>query len=128
MLIADFVLMLHVMVVVFNVGGLLAILIGAALGWSWVRNRLFRITHVAMMSFVTVETILGASCPLTVLEDWLRGVAGQQSFMQRWAGSLIYWHAPPWVFTILYLLVTLLIVIAWKIVPPRPSTAEVPPA
>lgn len=127
MSIADFILMLHVMVVVFNVGGLLAILMGAPLGWSWVRNRQFRITHAAMMSFVTVEAILGVSCPLTVLEDWLRGVAGQQSFVRRWAGSLIYWDAPPWVFTILYLLVTLLIVVAWKIVPPRPSSREVTP-
>ena len=31
MLIADFILIIHVMVVVFNVGGLLAILIGAPL-------------------------------------------------------------------------------------------------
>jgi len=121
MLIADLILMLHVMVVVFNVGGLLAILIGAPLGWSWVRNRGFRITHVAMMSFVTLEAVLGVSCPLTVLEDWLRGVSGQQSFVQRWAGALIYWDAPLWVFTVVYLLVTILIVVAWKIVPPRPS-------
>ena len=127
-MLADLAFMLHVMVVVFNVGGLLTILIGAPLGWSWVRNRRFRIAHAAFMSFVTVETVLGLSCPLTVLEDWLRGVAGQQSFVQRWAGALIYWDAPPWVFTILYLLVTLLVVVAWKIVPPLPSTREVPPA
>ena len=126
MLLADFILMIHVMVVVFNVGGLLAILIGAPLRWSWVRNRRFRITHVAMMSFVSLEAILGVSCPLTVLEDWLRGVSGQQSFVQRWAGALIYWDAPPWVFTALYLLVTMLIVAAWKAVPPRPPVREVP--
>ena len=119
MLIADFILMIHVMVVVFNIGGLLAIIIGAPLRWSWVRNRRFRITHVAMMSFVSLEAILGVSCPLTVLEDWLRGDSGQQSFVQRWAGALIYWDVPPWVFTILYLLVTMIIVVAWKMVPPR---------
>ena len=119
MLIADFILMIHVMVVVFNIGGLLAIIIGAPLRWSWVRNRRFRITHVAMMNFVSLEAILGVSCPLTVLEDWLRGDSGQQSFVQRWAGALIYWDVPPWVFTILYLLVTMIIVVAWKMVPPR---------
>lgn len=126
MLIADFILMLHVMVVVFNVGGLLAIFIAAPLGWSWVRNRKFRITQVAMMSFVSLEAILGVSCPLTVLEDWLRGVSGRQSFVQRWAGALIYWDAPPWVFTALYLLVMMLIVAAWKIVPPRPPVQDIP--
>ena len=119
MLIANFILMIHVMVIVFNIGGLLAIIIGAPLRWSWVRNRRFRITHVAMMNFVSLEAILGVSCPLTVLEDWLRGDSGQQSFVQRWAGALIYWDVPPWVFTILYLLVTMIIVVAWKMVPPR---------
>ena len=128
MLIADFILTLHVMVVVFNFGGLLAILIGAPLGWSWIRNRRFRIAHVAMMGFVTVEAVLGVSCPLTVLEDWLRGASGQQSFVQRWAGALIYWDAPPWVFTVLYLLVTMLIVVAWKMVPPRSPSRDVPSA
>ena len=119
MLIADSILMIHVMVVVFNIGGLLAIIIGAPLRWSWIRNRGFRITHVAMMCVVSAEAILGLSCPLTVLEDWLRGDSGQQSFVQRWAGALIYWDVPPWVFTVLYLLVTMLIVVAWKMVPPR---------
>ncbi len=114
------------MVVVFNIGGLLAIVFGAPLRWSWVRNRRFRITHVAMMCFVSLEALLGVSCPLTVLEDWLRGVSGQQSFVQRWAGALIYWDAPPWVFTALYLLITMLIVVAWKAVPPRPPMREVP--
>ena len=128
MLIADFILTLHLLVVAFNAGGLLAILIGAPLGWSWIRDRRFRVTHVALMSFVTVEAMLGVSCPLTVLEDWLRGVSGQQSFVQRWVGALIYWDVPPGVFTVLYLLVTILIVVAWKIVPPRPSAREVPSA
>ena len=126
MKIADFILLLHVMVVVFNVGGLLAILIGAPLRWAWVRNRSFRITHVAMMSIVSGEALLGLSCPLTVLEDWLRGVSGQQSFVQRWAGTVIYWDAPPEVFTVLYLFVTILIAVAWKIVPPRASMRDVP--
>ncbi len=126
-MLADLIFILHAAVVLFNAGGLLLILIGAPLNWSLIRNRKFRITHVALISFVTVETILGVSCPLTVLEDWLRGISGQQSFVQRWVGGLIYWDAPPWVFTVLYLLVTILIVVAWKIVPPRPSTREVPP-
>ncbi|MEO8386663.1 MAG: DUF2784 family protein, partial [Betaproteobacteria bacterium] len=72
-MLADFVFTLHVAVVLFNAGGLLAILIGAPLDWSWIRNRRLRVTHVTLMSFVTVETLLGLSCPLTVLEDWLRG-------------------------------------------------------
>lgn len=117
-MIADFVFALHAVVVLFNVGGLLLIAIGGPRGWAWVRHRGFRVAHVALMGFVTAEAIFGVTCPLTLLEDWLRGVADEQSFVQRWVAALIYWNAPPWVFVLLNAALLLAIVAAWIRWPP----------
>ncbi len=112
-MLADIVFLLHAGVVLFNIGGLLMIVIGGVVGWAWVRHRGFRIAHVALMAFVTLEAIFGLTCPLTLLEDWLRGVAIEQSFVQRWVSALIYWNAPPWVFVLLYVAVLLAVIGAW---------------
>ena len=118
-MLADFVFLLHAGVVLFNAGGLLLILSGGPLGWRWVRHRGFRLAHVALMGFVTAEAVLGMTCPLTVLEDWLRGVATEQSFVQRWVKALIYWNAPLWVFAVLYTVILATVIVAWFVWPPR---------
>ena len=112
-MVADLVFLLHAGVVLFNAGGLVLILIGGPLGWTWVRHRGFRLAHVALIGFVTAEAVLGMTCPLTVLEDWLRGVATEQSFVQRWVSALIYWNAPLWVFAVLYSVVLFAVIAAW---------------
>ena len=117
-MLADFIFLLHAAVVLFNVGGLLLIAIGGARGWAWVRHRRFRVTHIALMGFVTAEAIFGVTCPLTLLEDWLRGVANEESFVQRWVAALIYWNAPPWVFVALYVGFLLAVIVAWLKWPP----------
>ena len=121
MLIADAVLALHALVVLFNVAGLLMIGIGGLRGWAWTRHRGFRLTHLAVIGFVMIETILGVTCPLTLLEDWLRGVATQQSFVQRWASALIYWNAPPWLFALIYVAFLFAVIGAWLTWPPSPA-------
>ena len=126
MLIADFVLSLHALVVLFNVGGLTMIVIGGPLGWAWVRQRGWRIAHVWLMGFVTIEALFGMTCPLTMLEDWLRGVATEQSFVQRWVSALIYWNAPLWVFALLYAVFLLAVIAAWFVWPPVASKRQSP--
>ena len=121
MLIADLVLVSHALVVIFNVGGLVVIYVGGPLGWAWVRHRGFRIAHLSLMGLVTVEAIFGLTCPLTSLEDWLRGVATDQSFVSRWVTALIYWSAPPWIFAVLYALVLSALILAWFAWPPGTS-------
>ena len=74
-MLADGVFLLHALIVLFNAGGLLLIYVGGPLGWAWVRHRGFRIAHISLMGLVTVEAIFGVTCPLTLLEDWLRSVA-----------------------------------------------------
>jgi len=56
-LLADAVLIVHGLFVLFVVGGFGLILAGAN-RWSWVRNRAFRIVHFAAIVLVAVEALL----------------------------------------------------------------------
>ncbi len=112
-MLADAVLALHVLVVLFNVGGLIAIVAGGLGGWGWTRHRGFRTVHLGLVAFVTLEAMLGITCPLTTLEDSLRGIEASESFIGRWLAALIYWNAPPWVFAVAYSLFLSLVLWAW---------------
>jgi len=116
---ADAILVLHFAIVLFIVAGLPLILIGAACGWSWVRNLKFRIAHVAAIVFVAGESIFGMDCPLTVWEDELRGLATGPGFIERWVHRVMFYDLPPWVFTALYVGFAALVLAAWVFVPPR---------
>ena len=100
-LLADIVLVLHFVFVLFVVGSLPLIWIGAALGWPWVRNFTFRVAHLAAICIVATESLIGMICPLTIWEDVLRN-AGQPEagFVQRWVSRLLYYDFPESVFTI----------------------------
>lgn len=74
-LLADAVLALHFGVVVFVVGGLLAVLVGNGLGWRWVNRRRWRLMHLVAVVVVAAQAWLGVLCPLTTLESWLRAQA-----------------------------------------------------
>ena len=119
-LLADAVLIVHFLFVLFVVGGLLAIWAGAALGWVWVRNLRFRIVHLAAILFVMAESLVGLACPLTVWEDFLRKTgSGGASFMQRWVGRLIFYDLPEWIFTLAYVLFALAVLATFRLVRPR---------
>jgi polyferredoxin len=124
-LLADLLLVAHVAVVLFIVGGLALIAVGAALGWEWVRLFWWRVLHLAAMGFVAVGAVVGWVCPLTVWEDALRRRAGEAEygtgFVQYWLERLLYHDWPGWVFTVLYLAVFGAILAAWWLVPPRRS-------
>jgi len=117
---ANIVLVLHALVALFIVGGLLAIWTGAWLKRAWVRNRVFRLAHLAATGVVAALAVLGIPCPLTVLEDWLRtGHSGPQGFIQRWVSYWLYYDLPGWVFTTAYAAFLLLVAVSWFRVPPR---------
>lgn len=124
-LLADAVLILHVGVVLFNVGALVLVLAGARLGWPWVRNMTFRVLHLAAIAYVVITTWLGIDCGLTVLEQWLRTRAGQVShddaFIAHWLSRALFFEAPPWVFVTLYTAFGLLVLWSWVRVPPMRS-------
>ena len=103
-LVADALLVLHFAIVVFIVGGLILVWIGAAAGWRWIRNPWFRYAHLGAIVFVAGEAVLGYACPLTIWEDMLRGGVRPESFIGRWVYRLLYYRAPEWMFTTAYAL------------------------
>jgi len=120
---ADLVLILHAAFVLFVVGGLVAVLVGAIRGWAWVRNRAFRIGHLGAIAFVVLESWWGATCPLTLLEQSLREQAGDATyagaFLAHWVERALFYRAPEIVFVIAYSLFGALVALAWWKVPPR---------
>ena len=118
-MIADAILVVHFGIVLFILGGLVAVWIGAALGWQWVHNRWFRYLHLGAIAFVAAEAVLGVACPLTVWEDALRGGARAESFVGRWVRWVLFYEAPEWVFTALYLAWVAATLLTLRAVPPR---------
>src|SRR4051812_25109840 len=101
---ADTIVVVHAAFVAFVVLGMAAILLGVALRRGWVRNFWFRVTHLAAIGVVVLETLTGLACPLTTWEHALRRRAGQTGyagdFIGHWAHRLIFFDAEPWVFTL----------------------------
>ena len=123
LLAADLLLFTHVLFVAFVVFGLVLILFGKLLNWSWVRNWWFRIAHLVAIIVVVLQAWLGAICPLTTLEMYLRRQAGDAvyagTFISHWLESILYYQAPMWVFTLCYTVFGLLVVLSWFWVRPR---------
>jgi hypothetical protein len=120
--IADAVLVTHLAFVVFVVGGLLLIWLGAWQQWTWVRNVRFRMLHLAAIGFVAFEAIIGMACPLTEWEYLLRGErADGPTFIERLVAPLIYYDLPAWTFTAMHIGFALLVVLTYWLVPPARS-------
>lgn len=120
---ADIVLSLHVAFVGFVVIGLVLIVLGGCLNWSWIRNSWFRALHLIGIGIVVLQAWLGVVCPLTTLEMWLRHKAGRStyegSFIQYWLQKLLYYDAPTWVFVVVYTSFGLLVLVAMVKFPPK---------
>ena len=123
MRLADVVVALHFATVVFIVGGLVLVWVGAAARWTWVRNPWFRYAHLAAIVFVAAEALAGMACPLTVWEDMLRGGAQPDSFVGRWIRRLLFYQAPEWIFTTAYCAWAAASVLTLVLVPPRRRAA-----
>ena len=120
---ADALLVVHFLIAAFIVGALVMVWLGAALDWRWVRNPWFRYAHLAAIAFVAAEAVLGYACPLTVWEDLLRGGVRPESFIGRWVYRLLYYRAPEWLFTALYVLWGFATLLTLRLVPPRRKAA-----
>ena len=123
MFLADFILGIHALFVAFVMLGLLAILLGGARRWGWVRNWWFRVIHLLAILIVVAESWQGLVCPLTEWESRLRVAAGgsayADSFIGHWLHEILFYDFPLWVFTVAYTLFGILVLIAWLRVPPR---------
>lgn len=121
---ADLIVVVHLCIVSFCVLGEVAILVGAAARWGWVRDLRFRIAHLGVVLYVAGEAILGVTCPLTQWEYDLRMAAGQLydrdlSFVARLVRRIIFYDFPPWVFTALYVGFGVLVLLTLILLPPR---------
>jgi hypothetical protein len=112
------VLAVHLVVIAFNVAGLVFIPLGAALSWRWVRILWLRLAHLGALAIVALQAALGRACFLT---DWQGALTGgrQDPLIMRWVNSAIYWPLPMWAFTAAYLVVFAYVVALLWLVPPQ---------
>jgi hypothetical protein len=116
---AQIVLTAHLAVIAFNALGLIAIPVGAARGWRWVRIRWWRRLHIASWAVVALQAALGRACFLTLWQDRLTGASARPPLIERWVERVIYWPLPIWVFAATYLVLFAAVVGLWWTVPPR---------
>lgn len=121
-LLADAILLGHVVVIAFNVFGLIAIPLGAWRGWRFVRVVWWRALHVALLAVVALQALLDRLCFLTEWQNYFLQQAGETAssapLIQRWVSSVIFWPLPLWFFTVLYVLIWIYVAALWWLVPP----------
>jgi len=115
---ADIVLLIHFLCVLFVVGSLPLIWLGAWLKRGFVRNPWFRYLHLAAILFVVAESLMGVVCPLTVWENALRQTVVEDSFIQRWLHRILFYDVPESVLTVVYVLFAGLVMVTFKWIPP----------
>jgi len=121
-LLADIIAIIHLGYVSYVILGFILIVVGIILRWKWIRNLPFRITHLLAIVGVACEALLGVNCPLTVLEYKLRYALNlskeKVSFIGTIIDSLLYYNAPGWLFTIIYTVFAITVIITFIIAPP----------
>ena len=121
---ANMLLFTHFLYVSFVVLGQAAVLLGWILRWRWVRNPIFRLTHVAAICVVAVLDLLNEPCPLTIWEYQLRERAGQtaeweMTFVERLMRSIVFCDCPEWFFAVIYIGLAGLVLLTLVLFPPR---------
>jgi hypothetical protein len=119
-IIAEALFAVHLVIIAFNVAGLIIIPVGAWLGWSFVRIAWLRLLHLAMLVIVTGQALSGRACILTIWQNDLTGL-GQpiQPMIMRWIERLVYWNLPMWAFAAMYSGVFLYVLALTVLVPFR---------
>ncbi len=117
-IIADFILMIHFLLVAFVTLGFFLIPIGCKLQWIYVRNKKLRAIHFVLISIVTTESLIGITCPLTIIEQMLRNATYSKTFINYWLSKIIYWDISSLFFIAVYSLCFFWTVLLWKIFPP----------
>jgi hypothetical protein len=128
---ADGMVLLHLLYVGYVVVGQLAIVLAALMKWSWGRNPWFRFTHLAAIGYVALEAVMRWPCPLTLWEYKLRELAGQEfnqadTFLGRLLRQLLFIDQhftdgtpPEGFFTTVYLAALVVVLQGLAMYPPR---------
>lgn len=118
------VLIAHLAVIAFNLLGLIAIPLGALLGWRFVRARWWRLAHLGLLAVVALQALAGRACILTIFQDELTGGGHRpEPMIMAFVNRMIFWPLPLWVFTMIYVVVWLYVLALWWIVPPTARTS-----
>ncbi len=100
----ELVLIFHFLVILF-------VLVGFPIGLK-INNRFFRIFHACVLTIISTLMVLGKPCPLTILEESLRGGAVYQgSFIATWLNRIIYLEGMDSGFVV-YMAVTFTVLVA----------------
>jgi hypothetical protein len=125
-ILADILVAFHGGYVAFVVLGEFAILIGAALGCGWARNRWFRSLHLLAIAVVALEAVFHFPCPLTAWEYQLRALAGQATSTESFVGRLVHFlfmdgdnRFEEWVYEYLHIGFGILVLATLLLIPPR---------
>jgi len=114
---AESILAIHVAIIAFNIAGLLIIPLGAVLRWPFIRIAWLRLLHLALLAIVAGQALAGRACILTIWQNDASGQAPSQPLLMGWVNSLVYWHLPFWVFTVIYSAVFLYVLALSVLVP-----------
>jgi len=88
---ANVVALVHLSYFLFVLGGAVAIIVGHARGWHWVRGPWFRFLHLGAVYIVLFEEITGIPCILNLLQWSLRsGATGEQQATEGIGQTLDY--------------------------------------
>lgn len=128
LLVADILLIIHVLLAAFITFGFLLIPLGARRHWGFVRSRRLRLLHLGGILVVAAEALLGIACPLTVWENLLRGGDAEAGFIATAVRHLLYYDVPLWIFSVVYVTAAVLALVLWRAVPPAPRARLLPAA
>ena len=121
-LLADIVIVVHLVYACFVLFGFLAIVIGVLRSWKWIENLHFRTIHLVCTVFVPLETLLCMICPLTTLENLFLRASGAEGYSRSFIGNLVskilFYDAPEWVFFIIYVALAIAVIIYYIFYPP----------
>lgn len=120
---ADLIVFVHALYVGYVALLPIFVLVGACLGWRWIRNPWLRYIHLIMIGIVVCESVVGYECPLTTWEGNLRLEAGQpiqgESFIGRHLHDLVFVELRPQQLAAAYVAFGLAVVALHFAVPPR---------
>jgi hypothetical protein len=123
-LVADLIVGIHFMYVMFVLLGQIVIFAGWIFKWQFIRNQYFRILHFIAILVVAILAITSLPCPLTIWEYQLREMAGQVaewdiSFVGRLLRLFVFYDFPRWFFTVLHVGFASIVLLTLVFVPPQ---------
>jgi hypothetical protein len=120
---ADLIVVVHLAYVAFVVVGQAAILVGVLAGWRFARNFWFRLFHLLAIGIVAMEAASSVMCPLTLWEQDLRKLAGQEvsdaSFVGRLVHDVFIFPVPADAFDLCYFAFGSVVLLTLVLLPPR---------